>query len=80
MYFVKAEPHERKKGFKRTKLLALIEDFKNSDLDLARVEDWEYVSAKVGANAINAAIRNFKIGGVRAFTRKENIYLERTDV
>lgn len=80
MYFVKAEPNERKRGFKRTKLLALIEDFKNSGLDLARVEDWEYVSAGVGANAIRVAIKHFKIGCVHVFTRNGNIYLERTDV
>lgn len=80
MHFVKAEPHERKKGFKRTKLLALIEEFRDSGLDLARLEDWNYTSAKVGANAVNAAAKHFKIGCVHAFTRNGNIYLERTDV
>lgn len=79
MYFVEADPNEIKKGFKRTKLLAMIEEFKNSELPLARLEDWDYVSARTCASAINAAAKRFKIGGVHAFTRKGNIYLERTD-
>lgn len=79
MYFVKADPSETKKTFKRTKLLALIEDFKSSDLDLARLEDWNYASAQTGANTINVAAKHFNIGGVHAFTRGGNIYLERTD-
>ena len=79
MYFVKAEP-QKFSSYNRTKILELIENFKDSGLECAKLMDWHYVSAKSGANTITQSIKHYKIAGVHAYNRKGEIYLVRTDV
>lgn len=79
MKFVAVNEKEIGKFYKRTKILELVENFKASGIKVARVEDWNYVSAKVGVNSINVSIKHFKISGVHAFVRDGEIYLVRTD-
>lgn len=60
---------------KRNSLFNLIEDFSNSGLKCAILEDWKYVSANVGARAINSAAVTYKRKHIKARIRNGNIYL-----
>lgn len=79
MYFVETTP-QKVVQYKRTKVLELIENFKDSGLQYAKLMDWHYVTAKSGANTIVQSIKHYKIAGVHAYARKGEIYLVRTDV
>lgn len=79
MHFVKTNLKRKDSFYKRTKVLAVIEDFKNSDIEVAKLVDWKYASAKTGANTLNQSIKHYKIAGVRAFQKNGEIYLVRID-
>ncbi len=79
MRFVAVNEKEIGKFYKRTKILELVENFKESGIKVAKVEDWNYVTAKVGVNSINNSIKYYKIRGVHSFLRNGEIYLVRTD-
>lgn len=79
MYFVKTDLKKKDGFYKRTKVLAILEDFKDSDIEVAKLTDWNYASAKTGANTFNQSIKHYKIAGVRAFARNNEIYLVRID-
>ena len=79
MHFVKTDL-KRKDGFyKRTKVLATLEDFKESGIEVAKLVDWSYVSAKTGANTLNQSIKHYRIAGIRAFQKNGEIFLVRID-
>lgn len=80
MYFVEADISEAKMRYKRTKVLDILERFKESGFECSRIVDNNYTNAKSGANAFRKAIRRFGINGVEACTRDDEIYLVRVDV
>lgn len=61
--------------YKRTKLYDILLSFVNAHIKCARVEDWRYTDAMVGARVINTSIKRFKFAGIRAISRKGEIYL-----
>lgn len=79
MYFEPMKKTELPNFYKRTKNQKIVEDFVASGAEAAVLKDWEYASAKTGTNSINETIKHYKIGGVHAYARKNQIYLVRTD-
>lgn len=75
MRFVKCEMSELGITYKRTKNLAILDEFKKSGLECARLEEWTYKDACRGAGSLNKAIKHFKFAGIRAFSRNGQIYL-----
>lgn len=61
--------------YKRTKLYDLLLSFANAHIKCAKVEDWQYKNAMTGARVINASIKHFKFAGIRAISRRGEIYL-----
>lgn len=65
---------------KRTKLLAVLEEFDRSGLDCVKVEDHDYGNAKSGVNAFNVAAKRFGMMHIHAIQRKGMIFLIREDI
>ena len=61
--------------YKRTHIYALVLDFVNAHIKCAKVENWNYKDASVGARVINVSIKRFKFAGIRAISRNGEIYL-----
>lgn len=80
MYFVEADISEAKMRYKRTKVLDILERFKESGFECSRIVDHNYTNAKSGVNAFRKAIRRFGINGVEVCIRDNEIYLVRVDV
>lgn len=75
MKFVKCDRAEIGISYKKTKNLAILDEFKKSGLECARLEEWDYKNACCGAGSLNKTIKHFKFAGVRAYSRNGNIYL-----
>lgn len=75
MRFVKCEMSELGITYKKTKNLAILDEFKKSGLECARLEEWDYSTASCGAGSLNKTIKHFKFAGIRAFSRNGQIYL-----
>ena len=75
-----ADISEAKMRYKRTKVLDILEQFKESGFECSRIVDHNYKDARSGANAFNRAIQRFGINGVRVCIRDNEIYLVRVDV
>lgn len=80
MYLVMADVSEAKMRYKRTKVLEILEQFKESGFECARVVDHNYAEAKSGVNAFRKAIHRFGINGVEVCIRNGEIYLVRVDM
>lgn len=70
------------KGYirKKTNVTKLIDAFLDSGMQVAKLEEWEYVSAISGAGTINRAAKRLGINTVKAITRIGEIFLVRQDV
>lgn len=64
-----------KKLKRRSNLYKLLEDFRNSGIKCAILENWNYVNAAVGARSINSACANYKHPYIKAVTKDGQIYL-----
>lgn len=73
MYFT--EVKETPKGFRSTKILKLIEDFRDSGIAVARLEDWNYATPASGAGTINRAAERFGMSYIKARSMNGEIYL-----
>lgn len=80
MYFVEADISEVKMRYKRTKLLVILEEFKKSCMECARIVDHDYKNAECARGAFNVAIKRFGINGVQVCTKNKELYLVRVDV
>lgn len=76
MYFTKYEG----KFYKKTKLNKLLEEFEQSGLKIAKLEDCHYSTAAGGAGNINRAAKNFGYLHIKAHSRKGEIFLCREDI
>lgn len=70
---------EANAGYKKTKLYAILCEFRDSKMKCARIDDTEYVSAGSGASAFKKSIKRFGFAGIECFTRKGCIYLVKTE-
>ena len=65
--------------YKKTNNLKILEEFLDSGMVCARVDDYTQVSANGCATSLKTSIKRFNIHGVDAIRRKDNVYLIRTD-
>ena len=65
---------------KITNITNLLDSFMESGIKVAKLEDWEYVTAQSGAGTINRAAKRLGIHTVKAVVRNGEIFLIRTDV
>lgn len=73
MYFT--EVKEAPRGFRSTKILKLLEDFRDNGIAIARLEDWDYASAGSGTRTINRAAERFGMSFIKARSSNGEIYL-----
>lgn len=79
MYFVEADI-KKVGNYRRTKIFALLEDFKNSGMKCAKLEGWSYANTKTGTTSITESIKRYKFYGIHAVTRRGEIYLVNDNV
>lgn len=75
MRFVKCDLSEIGLTYKKTKNLAILDEFRKSGLECARLEEWNYTNACCGAGSLNKTIKRFNFAGIQACARKGQIYL-----
>lgn len=63
------------KSYKSTKLLTIIEEFIESDLECAKITEHTYVTPSSCAWALNEAIKRYHKTSIKAITRKGEVYL-----
>lgn len=52
-----------------------IMEFKDSELECAKVEGYPHVSAKICATSLRNTIKNYKIRGIKVSYRGDEVYL-----
>ena len=62
-------------GYKKTKNLCVLEEFRDSDLDCAEVKEYTHCSADCCAASLNNSIKVFRLNRLRAIVRKGKVYL-----
>ncbi len=67
--------YDYKKLKKYNKLFNLITDFQKSELKCAKLENWNYACAEVGARAINGACKRYNVSHIKAIVSKGEIFL-----
>lgn len=75
MRFVKCDLSEIGITYKKTKNLTILDEFRKSGLECARLEEWDYKNASCVAGSLNKTIKHFKFAGMKAFSRNGQIYL-----
>ena len=68
---------DKAEGYRKSMNQKIIEEFLESDLDCAKIEDWTQKSAMACAGSLNRSIEKYKMTGARAVSRKGNVYLIR---
>lgn len=63
------------RGFAKTKNLEIIEEFVDSGMDCAKVEDFTQKNADVCANGLNQSIKRFSKKGIKAISRNGEVFL-----
>lgn len=79
MKLKKCEIQELERLYKPCKNQELIEEFIESDMDIAEVVDFTQKTAYVCASALNVTIRRGSYGGISAIVRKGRVFLIKTD-
>ena len=64
-----------RKFYKKTNNMAIIEEFVNSEYDCVKVEGWTTQSADGCTTSLNNTIKRMNIGGIRAFTKRGEVFL-----
>lgn len=65
-------------GYKYSKNHKIITEFAESDLDCVKVEGWTHRTAEGCTWSLNNSIRCYKVGGIKAITRKGEVFLIKT--
>lgn len=79
MKLTKCDANEIKNNFKRTKWQKMLEEFLESDMDCAKVEEYTNKDAKSCVGALYLAIKRFRMTGVRAALCNGEVYLIRVN-
>lgn len=62
-------------NYKRTSILEILEEFRDSDMECAKVEDFPHKNAHSCASSLNQGIKRFRMPCVRAFVRNGEVFL-----
>lgn len=73
-------PDVTRMQYKRTKNQKLLEAFRDSGMDCARVEGWTHVNAKSCRASLANSIKNLKMYNIQVFERKGEVYLVKKKV
>lgn len=65
-------------GYKHTKNQKILEEFVESGLDCVKVEDWTQKTARGCASSFNTSIGVYKMTGIKAISRKGEVFLIKT--
>lgn len=57
----------------------ILEEFADRGFACARVDDYTQCNARCCASSLNASIKRFKIGNIKAMVRKNKVFLIRLD-
>lgn len=76
---VKANEIKSVWGYAQSKNLGVLEEFRDSDLDCVKVEDWTQAQAFSCSNSLNASIKRYKMNNLKAFVRDGEVYLIKKD-
>ena len=60
---------------KKSKNLHILEEFINSGMDCARVDGYDNSKAEYCASSLSTSIRRFKLFGVKAIKRGDDVFL-----
>lgn len=61
--------------YKRTKNEKILEEFVNSDMEIAEVKEYTNKDAKSCSNSLNISIKRFHMTGIKSILRNEKVYL-----
>lgn len=75
MKLVKCDMNEVKGYYKKTRNQEILEEFVESGLECAKVEEWTNKTANSCANSINYSIKRFGYNNIKAFVRNGIVYL-----
>lgn len=64
-----------KSFYKKSANLILLEEFVNSNMNCARVDDFPQCDAKSCSSSLNASIRRYKMNGIEAHCVRNHVYL-----
>lgn len=81
MFLTPYDKNELKKNYKRTKLLKILEDFRDMDCDCVKVEGTKdcYKNVSSAMSSFRKAIIYFKMNGIRAMVSGGVLYLVKTE-
>ena len=65
-------------GYVKSNNQKLIEDFVDSGHDCVKVEGWTNKTAGSATNSINATIKTMHKGGIKAISRRGEVFLVKT--
>ena len=63
------------KGYKKSELQELLEEFLESGKDCVKIEDWTQKTAPSCASSFNTAAKRYHMTGVRAISRNGEVFL-----
>lgn len=66
---------KNKKGYKKSELQSILEEFLESGKDCVKIEDWEQKSASSCTSSFNTAAKRYKMTGARAISRNGEVFL-----
>ena len=64
-----------RKLYRRSANLRILQEFANSDMTCAKVEDYTHKSAAACASSLVNSIKNYRIPGIQAVVREGAVYL-----
>lgn len=64
--------------YKKSELLKILEEFTESDMESAKIEDYSHKSASSCVASFGNAIRRYKMNGIKALTRNGEVFLIKT--
>lgn len=70
---------EGARNYRRTSNLIILEEFIDSGMECAKVEGFNNKTATHCTTSLNASIKRFNLGGIRAISRKGGCYLIKID-
>ena len=79
MRLVKVEKFPGRAPYKATKTLKLLCEFRDSDMDCAKVEDYHYANATSAQASIAGSIKHFKFANIVCTVRNGSVYLLKTN-
>lgn len=67
-------------NYQKCKLQKILEVFRDSNMDCVKVEGWEHKDANTCAASFMNSIKRFNIKGIRAISRKGEVFLIKEEI